>query len=60
MKLINQIRTGDQILTIDKWNLISTEFMFMLDQNSIEQGFTLFQFLHSKIDLFAFSFILYN
>lgn len=38
MKLINQIRTGDRILTMEKSKLISTEFMFMLDQHSSKQG----------------------
>ena len=39
MKLINEIQSGDQLLTIEKSQLISTEFLFMLHQHQSNQGF---------------------
>ncbi len=38
MKLISQLKSGDQILTIDQTNIISTDFILMLDQHSQREG----------------------
>jgi hypothetical protein len=36
---IGQLRSGDQLLTIDGTTIVNTEMMMMLDQNQLSSGY---------------------
>jgi hypothetical protein len=38
---IGQLRSGDQLLTIDGTTIVNTEMMMMLDQNQLSSGYIL-------------------